>query len=94
MACKGICKKYRVDKSKNGGHYALGHKRCQLCEIFIKWKGLFCPCCNYRLRTLPRNAKYKDRFKEKKIEIKMMMDYLKEHDPEMYQQFVDRGINV
>ncbi|MEW5841150.1 MAG: hypothetical protein AB1753_09120, partial [Thermoproteota archaeon] len=34
-------------------------KRCQICEIFIKWDGLWCPCCGYRLRTKPRNLKYK-----------------------------------
>ena len=32
---------------------------CQICEIFIKWEGLWCPCCGYRLRTKPRNLKYK-----------------------------------
>ncbi|MDQ4101194.1 MAG: hypothetical protein M3115_03285, partial [Thermoproteota archaeon] len=36
-----------------------GQKRCQICEIFIKWDGLWCPCCGYRLRTKPRNLKYK-----------------------------------
>ncbi|MDQ3873466.1 MAG: hypothetical protein M3258_07655, partial [Thermoproteota archaeon] len=38
---------------------ASGQKRCQICEIFIKWDGLWCPCCGYRLRTKPRNLKYK-----------------------------------
>jgi len=23
------------------------------------WDGLWCPCCGYRLRTKPRNLKYK-----------------------------------
>jgi len=41
------------------GRYASGQKRCQICEIFIKWDGLWCPCCGYRLRTKPRNLKYK-----------------------------------
>ena len=30
-----------------------------ICEIFINWEGLWCPCCGYRLRTKPRNLKYK-----------------------------------
>ena len=41
------------------GRYEIGQKRCQICEIFIKWDGLWCPCCGYRLRTKPRNLKYK-----------------------------------
>jgi predicted amidophosphoribosyltransferase len=28
-------------------------KRCSVCEIFIKWdENRYCPCCNYKLRTL------------------------------------------
>jgi tRNA(Ile2) C34 agmatinyltransferase TiaS len=23
----------------------------------LKWDGLWCPCCGYRLRTRPRNSK-------------------------------------
>ena len=34
-------------------------RRCQVCEIFLKWNGLWCPCCGYRLRTRPRNSKFK-----------------------------------
>jgi hypothetical protein len=43
------------------GRYASGQKRCQGCQIFIKWDGLWCPCCSYRLRTKPRNLKDKER---------------------------------
>jgi hypothetical protein len=25
----------------------------------MKWDGLCCPCCGYKLRTRPRNLKYK-----------------------------------
>jgi hypothetical protein len=28
-------------------------------EIFLKWDGLWCPCCGYRLRTQPRNQEFK-----------------------------------
>jgi hypothetical protein len=41
------------------GRYSTGQKRCQVCEIFLKWDGLWCPCCGYRLRTRPRNSKFK-----------------------------------
>jgi len=59
MTCKGICTRYKVQKTVGTGRYASGQRRCQICEIFIKWEGLWCPCCGYRLRTKPRNLKYK-----------------------------------
>ena len=59
MTCKGICARYKAQKPVGVGRYASGQRRCQICEIFIKWEGLWCPCCGYRLRTKPRNLKYK-----------------------------------
>ncbi len=59
MTCKGICIRHKAQKPVGSGRYASGQKRCQICEIFIKWEGLWCPCCGYRLRTKPRNLKYK-----------------------------------
>jgi hypothetical protein len=29
----------------------------------LKWDGLTCPCCGYKLRTRPRNLKYKARLR-------------------------------
>ena len=58
MTCKGICVRHKAQKPVGSGRYASGQKRCQICEIFIKWDGLWCPCCGYRLRTKPRNLKY------------------------------------
>ncbi len=49
----------KAQKPVGTGRYASGQRRCQICEIFIKWEGLWCPCCGYRLRTKPRNLKYK-----------------------------------
>ena len=59
MTCKGICTRYKAQKPVGTGRYASGQRRCQICEIFINWEGLWCPCCGYRLRTKPRNLKYK-----------------------------------
>jgi hypothetical protein len=60
MTCRGICTRYRVTRPALGiGRYAAGQKRCQLCEIFLEWDGLICPCCRYRLRLKPRNMKFK-----------------------------------
>jgi hypothetical protein len=50
MPCKGICIRHKASS-----RYAAGNKRCQGCEIFMKWDGLLCPCCGYKLRTRPRN---------------------------------------
>jgi hypothetical protein len=51
------------------GRYSIGQKRCQVCELFIKWDGFWCPCCGYRLRTRPRNLKFKAKMNaRKKIE--------------------------
>ncbi len=46
-------------RPSTGNRYLIGQKRCQTCQIFINWQGLCCPCCGYRLRTKPRNKKYK-----------------------------------
>ena len=59
MACKGICQRHKALKPNRGGRYLAGQKRCQGCEIYIIWKGNFCPCCGNRLRTKPRNRKFK-----------------------------------
>ena len=63
MTCKGICVRYKAQKPVGTGRYASGQRRCQICEIFIKWEGLWCPCCGYRLRTKPRNLNYKTKLR-------------------------------
>jgi hypothetical protein len=47
--------RYRAQKPAGAGRYVNGQKRCQV----IKCDGLWCPCCHYKLRTRPRNTKYK-----------------------------------
>jgi len=46
--CNGICIRYSAVKKKKGW-YIEGLKRCDTCEIFIKWDGVNCPCCKARL---------------------------------------------
>jgi hypothetical protein len=66
MVCKGICIRHKADKpAGSDGRYASGQKRCQICEIFIKWEGVFCPCCGYRLRNGPRSFKLKSKLRIK-----------------------------
>ena len=69
MTCKGTCIKYRAKGKFIGGRYANGQKRCQVCDIYIKWDGLCCPCCNYRLRITPRNVKWRNKLREKQVTI-------------------------
>jgi hypothetical protein len=77
MTCKGICIRHKAQKPVGTGRYASGQKRCQICEIFIKWDGLWCPCCGYRLRTKPRNLKYKAKLRDKKVSIVQQIPRMK-----------------
>jgi hypothetical protein len=66
MVCKGICVRHKALKPMGAGRYSTGQKRCQVCETFLKWDGLICPCCGYKLRTTPRNLKYKAKLRATK----------------------------
>jgi len=62
MHCDNSCRKYKAKSNTyEGGRYEQGQKRCHECEIFIKWEGLWCPCCGHLLRTKPRGIKLKRR---------------------------------
>jgi hypothetical protein len=56
MGCKGICIRYKADRPKSGIRYMSGQKRCQICEIYLNWQGLWCPCCRCRLRGKPKKG--------------------------------------
>lgn len=53
--CDGItCLKHQSKRSMSGIRYEGNEKRCSECQlngIFIKWDGLFCPCCGSKLKT-------------------------------------------
>jgi len=59
MTCNEICQRYKAIGKVTGGRYKNGQKRCHVCDIFIKFDGIRCPCCGYQLRSNPRNKKYK-----------------------------------
>ena len=59
MTCKGICTRHKASS-----RYGTGHKRCKSCDVFIKWDGLCCPCCGYKLRTRPTNIKLKAKLRK------------------------------
>jgi hypothetical protein len=73
MICKGICVRHKAYKPYCSGRYAAGQKRCQICEIFIKWDGLSCPCCGCRLRTGPRLFKHKAKLRMRKQKEKQIV---------------------
>jgi len=62
--CNRQCIKYKATGPPAEGRYKNGQKRCQQCNIYIKWEGLWCPCCGYRLRSKPRAKKYKEKLRE------------------------------
>lgn len=66
MTCNRTCSKYIATKPRTGGRYGAGQKRCQICEEYLQYEGLFCPCCGYRLRTKPRNGFNKAKLRESK----------------------------
>lgn len=47
MACRGICERYRSEKSR----YAEGAKRCSYCEVYMFCEPIHCPCCGTQLRA-------------------------------------------
>ena len=80
MVCKGICIRHKAHKPFGSGRYAIGQKRCQMCEIFIKWDGIFCPCCGYRLRNGPRLLKHKAKLRMKQKENQIQKAQNKNHN--------------
>ncbi len=64
MICKGICETYQAKLHPRMGRYKRGDKRCQICQIFIKWEGVHCPCCGTKLRTKPRGRINKEILRE------------------------------
>jgi hypothetical protein len=66
MVCKRICVRHKALKPVGIGRYSTGQKRCQICETFLKWDGLTCQCCGYKLRTGPRNLKLKTELRTRK----------------------------
>ena len=53
--CKNTCHALKGGvlygaNSPNCGPYDQGFKRCVICG-YIKWDGIYCPCCRYKLKT-------------------------------------------
>jgi hypothetical protein len=76
MVCKGICVRHKAYKPVGSGRYAIGQKRCQICDMFLKWDGIFCPCCGCRLRIGPRLFKHKAKLRMNQKENQILVDKL------------------
>ena len=65
FSCKGLCQtslKHIVGDVLL--RYNSGQKRCSVCSVYIKWRGVKCPCCNTILHTRPRHSKDKIKYYE------------------------------
>ncbi len=71
MACKDKCESYRANKPFGKGRYEDGQSRCSMCDIFMRYAGIWCPCCGTRLRKTPRSLKYKEQLKERRAKIEV-----------------------
>ena len=61
--CKNICKLYKLRRNNaSPSYYDLGCKRCVECEVFLKYDGMRCPCCDRILRIKPHNNISKGKF--------------------------------
>lgn len=77
MSCKGRCDSPVFRRTHNikglGGSkssYSEGWKKCTLCEISVFTIALYCPCCDYRLRSTPRSAKARKMLVEVRSDLK------------------------
>ena len=65
MCNRQLCLKYRFKRELGRSPFNDGAKWCKICGdadergIFIKWDGVYCPCCGYKLRISSRH-KIKD----------------------------------
>ena len=60
-SCNGKCdREYRENRKYSP--YESGQKFCNVCNMWLTWEGMHCPCCNMRIRAKPRKwREYKAR---------------------------------
>ncbi len=71
MGCTDLCLQYKFTRPNGTKEwYGAGGSRCDRCDIFITWDGIYCPCCGLRLRKTPRTKNGKGiQFKNNKHRI-------------------------
>ncbi len=59
MGCVNLCQNSKfLGKYKTRRRYQFDNtKRCTKCDIFIRWDGVRCPCCNNILSSRPRESR-------------------------------------
>jgi len=86
MACREYCLKI---KEKNLWSYDTNPKNpfmirtnpyhdnkkyCRICEVYLRFEGLFCPCCGVKLRVSPHNNKSREKLKNFRQEQKLKLE--------------------
>ena len=64
--CKGICIRYKALGYTGRHRYDKGQKLCPVCEEFLKYLGIRCPCCSVKLRTTPRGNRARKEIHDKR----------------------------
>lgn len=64
LTCKGSCKIQHEVKNVVRGEKN-GFKRCSICSLYIKWEGVYCPCCGVKLKMSPINNKARKAYRER-----------------------------
>ena len=58
LICKNTCLNPVYEHRKVVKHVAeTDYKKCSKCCVFIKWDGIYCPCCGVRLSNRAKNNK-------------------------------------
>lgn len=65
VRCKSLCGNYASAITPGLSRYADGQSRCITCDVYVKWEGIFCPCCGGRLRKKPRRSLNKEILRNK-----------------------------
>lgn len=42
VPCRKLCLAYKATRQGHGSYYGSGHKRCNECELFLKWPSPKC----------------------------------------------------
>ena len=66
--CKGKCEDYKYSRKGRHGMPRLSadFARCRTCDVYLKWDGIYCPCCTVKVSRTARgrNAKIQQIRKE------------------------------
>ena len=69
MICRNIIcnlEEYKPKKTVRGAAEK-GYRRCSNCEVFLKYQGVYCPCCSNRMKVTPNNNKARQKVREKRL---------------------------